>query len=202
MVGNTFANYLSNGDFESGNVSIFSDYNYITSPPLIGDNEYVITENPSLNHPDSISISGSSGSGLMMMIRAGGNNEVTAWTQTITGLGTERYSLQVMMANLWTPWAHLKVYANGQEVNSCGTSIVGHWMKCGSSNLYADAAGELSLDIISGYGANTYMFAMDDLILTEYVQSPPIIPEPVSSTLFIVGGATLGFRRFRKKFKK
>jgi hypothetical protein len=27
-------------------------------------------------------------------------------------------------------------------------------------------------------------------------------PEPVSSTLFIIGGATLGFRRFRKKFKK
>jgi hypothetical protein len=27
-------------------------------------------------------------------------------------------------------------------------------------------------------------------------------PEPVSSTLFIVGGATLGFWRFRKKFKK
>jgi hypothetical protein len=29
-----------------------------------------------------------------------------------------------------------------------------------------------------------------------------VVPEPVSSTLFIVGGATLGFRRFRKKFKK
>ena len=28
-----------------------------------------------------------------------------------------------------------------------------------------------------------------------------IVPEPVSSTLFIVGGATLGFRRFRKKIK-
>ena len=27
-------------------------------------------------------------------------------------------------------------------------------------------------------------------------------PEPISSTLFIVGGATLGFSRFRKKFKK
>ncbi len=29
-----------------------------------------------------------------------------------------------------------------------------------------------------------------------------IAPEPVSSTLFLVGGATLGFRRLRKKFKK
>jgi hypothetical protein len=34
------------------------------------------------------------------------------------------------------------------------------------------------------------------------VTSTPIVPEPVSSTLFIVGGATLGFRRFRKKFSK
>jgi hypothetical protein len=29
-----------------------------------------------------------------------------------------------------------------------------------------------------------------------------VVPEPVSSTLFIIGGATLGFRRFRKRFKK
>jgi hypothetical protein len=29
-----------------------------------------------------------------------------------------------------------------------------------------------------------------------------VVPEPVSSTLFIIGGVTLGFRRFRKKFKK
>jgi hypothetical protein len=28
-----------------------------------------------------------------------------------------------------------------------------------------------------------------------------VVPEPISSTLFIVGGATLGFRRLRKKFK-
>ena len=31
--------------------------------------------------------------------------------------------------------------------------------------------------------------------------APPVVPEPISSTLFIVGGATLGFRRFRKKIQ-
>lgn len=32
--------------------------------------------------------------------------------------------------------------------------------------------------------------------------SAGVVPEPVSSTLFVVGAATLGFRRFRKRFKK
>jgi hypothetical protein len=32
--------------------------------------------------------------------------------------------------------------------------------------------------------------------------APVLVPEPISSALFIVGGATLGFRRFRKKFIK
>ena len=29
-----------------------------------------------------------------------------------------------------------------------------------------------------------------------------VVPEPISSTLFIVGGVALGFRQYRKKFKK
>ena len=31
---------------------------------------------------------------------------------------------------------------------------------------------------------------------------PSVVPEPISSTLFVVGAATLGFRRFRKKIIK
>lgn len=32
-----------------------------------------------------------------------------------------------------------------------------------------------------------------------YNMATVVVPEPISSTLFIIGGATLGFRRFRKK---
>lgn len=51
-------------------------------------------------------------------------------------------------------------------------------------------------------------FAMDDFYSNNEIDfivrpngpyPPPIVPEPVSSTLFIVGGAALGFRRFRKR---
>ncbi len=42
---------------------------------------------------------------------------------------------------------------------------------------------------------------LDFIVRPNGGSSPPVVPEPISSTLFIVGGATLGFRRFRKKIK-
>ncbi len=43
---------------------------------------------------------------------------------------------------------------------------------------------------------------LDFIVRPDGGSSPPVVPEPISSTLFIVGGATLGLRTFRKKFKE
>ncbi len=59
-----------------------------------------------------------------------------------------------------------------------------------------DPSQSLSIGILNeGNLGETYQLNSITLPLT-------VVPEPISSILFIVGGATLGFRRFRKKFKK
>ena len=47
----------------------------------------------------------------------------------------------------------------------------------------------------SGYATNDY----GNLNYALAVRSVSVVPEPISSTLFISGSATLGFRRFWKK---
>ncbi len=56
-------------------------------------------------------------------------------------------------------------------------------------------------DMRYGYqGPNPKSGAYSDFKALAVRDGLAVVPEPVSSTLFIVGGATLGFRRFRKKF--
>lgn len=55
--------------------------------------------------------------------------------------------------------------------------------------------------IFTGGDTGQFKFKLDnpDGTLFQLAVTPSVVPEPVSSTLFIVGAATLGFRRFRKR---
>ena len=53
------------------------------------------------------------------------------------------------------------------------------------------------VEINSAYNNTGWAMYRWDLMAS----STTVLPEPVSSTLFIAGGATLGFRRFRKKIR-
>lgn len=59
-----------------------------------------------------------------------------------------------------------------------------------------------STDIDTGEGAYIGMVTLNgDPIRTHSLTVVPVVPEPVSSTLFVIGAATLGFRRLRKRIK-
>ncbi len=72
------------------------------------------------------------------------------------------------------------IHPDGDDLNEDNGTLVFNYSYLDAS-IPPDHVGEFTIDI---------------------VHAPVVVPEPISSTLFLIGGATLGFRRFRKKFKK
>ena len=87
-----------------------------------------------------------------------------------------------------------------------GSRWIGYYEFAGQPNGWAIQTDLIPTDLStldqSGWQYNVEEWNHGAWVKTSVNIAPPVVPEPVSSTLFIVGGATLGFRRFRKKFKK
>ncbi len=85
---------------------------------------------------------------------------------------------------------------------------LGDWHELGSID-YAITEKWISFDQLSGWEtikalgdwtiryAETYHAGQHEYYIGG--EQFTVVPEPISSTLFLIGGAALGFRRFRKK---
>jgi hypothetical protein len=76
-------------------------------------------------------------------------------------------------------------------VKDNGTEIYNEFLLSGSHTVAIPITAGNTIEV--GFGQGSYM---SDSTLN---YSMAVVPEPVSLTLFIVGGATLGFRRFWRK---
>ena len=63
----------------------------------------------------------------------------------------------------------------------------------------ADVWFDTTMDTKFGFTVNGSGVLMGNMPINNNLPSIAVVPEPVSSALFIIGGATLGLRRFRKK---
>jgi len=87
------------------------------------------------------------------------------------------------MMNMYGLFNKVGAYGNvvdGSDMSDHGTS--GHY-DTATFTFYRDETSSLSTGSLTA------------------IHVTPVVPEPISSTLFIVGGVALGFRRFRKNTK-
>jgi hypothetical protein len=111
---------------------------------------------------------------------------------------------------------------NGATMSSFGVNLIDNKFEEGESlQIYSGSTLKDTIEFSPSIGnadvfmgiTTDYLFdrvvfneheSGDDIAIADFrfATNPAVVPEPISSTLFIAGGGTLGFRRFRKKFRK
>ncbi len=192
-------NFISNGDFSSGNVGFSTGYNYAApaTNALFPEGNYTVTD--STVNPFVLNTAGivdyhdhTSGSGLFMLVNGSMTGGTLVWGQTLTGLAIgQAYEFDGWVSR-WTPnggaAAHLQVSLDGSPLTDFNDPNVGGvWEE--RSAFFTASSTSISLeirDLENPLGGNDFSF--DDL-------SVQAVPEPTSMVVFAVGALGLVSRR-------
>jgi hypothetical protein len=187
-------NLVINGDFEAGNISFNTAYQYYNGT-LLYEGHYAIGPNPHDFHSFAASYGDhSSGNGNMMVVNGALIPNVTLWEQDVSVSPNTYYTFSIWFSS-WIPViqnvANLEFYINNTLV---GSSIVDnyaswdHFSASWQSDLNTMAIIRV-IDIETESYTND--FAIDDISLS-------VIPAPGAIILGSIGAGIVGWLRRRR----
>jgi len=198
-------NHITNGDFENGNESFFTQYTYKVdyqgnTNEIYGEGEYAIVDDPNKVHSSATSFGDhTSGVGLMMAVNGSTvSSQETVWSQQVDIDPNTVYTFSSWFAS-WHPMspAELQISINDNTIGVADilptTGIWSLFATTWNSGLNTSANIKI-VDLNTIHGGND--FAIDDIRLTSTV------PEPSSAIMLLFGSGMAGLAGIRTRRKK
>ncbi|MBI3519383.1 MAG: gliding motility-associated C-terminal domain-containing protein [Bacteroidetes bacterium] len=172
-------NLVVNGDFSAGNTGFFTNYTYCNTGnclfPFV-DDAYSIGTNPNFFHSVFQGMDHTTGAGNMMIFN-GGIASYSAWSQTITVLPSQTYSLSIWACSVYTNnIAKLNFSINGVSVGTLTpSSSVNIWTQFSATwTSNSNTTAVIRINTLNTVGSNAGVdFGLDDI---EFKLLPPITP--------------------------
>lgn len=135
------------------------------------------------------------------------SNDTADFTQMYWNWNGNGNDMVVQTGTYWEGSLLVEPISNGFNVTYGFSNAAGAIFSSGPITFtsFESASGYFEFDGIRyGHEIDIHVHSTDWAHADTFVwtEGPVVVPEPISSTLFIVGGATLGLRRFRKLFRK
>ena len=177
-------NRIINGNFESGNLSFLSEYNYSPDGKIPGN--YTIGSIPKVWN-DQITCDVPSSVSKMLLLNGENITGTTIWSSKVNIAANTNYLFEYNIANLKSGNPRIHIYINGSKIDQYeyGNAPLCEWQQYqliwNSGNLT-----EVEIKLVTGLlPTGNNVFALDNILLSEYklfseyinlnVVSPPTI---------------------------
>lgn len=192
------AELVTNGDFEAGNTSFYSDYTYMVGN-FWGEGTYGVDDNPHDGHSLFSSYGDhTTGQGLMMVVNGSGTENAVVWGQNAFNVvqnSDYTFSFWMASAHADSP-AQLAGRINGSWLSPVAeaTSTTGQWTQY-SYTWNSGSATSANVELIN----RNLAWQGNDFTLDDVSFNGAAVPEPATWALMIMGFGTAGAMLRRRR---